>query len=543
MPLPKMPNKPAALLSPVDYPKAEKGKAVRPAIALVPAPVEARAKTESPAPAKLASRRQRGEGPVKSQASRVADKRGITKLFVLDTNVLMHDPTSLFRFAEHDIYLPMITLEELDNHKKGMSEVARNARQVSRSLDALVADTSEDAIDGGIALAKLGNKDAGGRLFFQTKLTNWTLPEGLPEGKADNQILGVVRALQEQHPERPVVLVSKDINMRIKARALGLPAEEYFNDHVLEDTDLLYSGILQLPDDFWVRHGKGMESWQENRHGTGTTYYRVTGPLVPAMLVNQFVYTEPKNGEAPFYGQVAQINGKTAVLRTLRDFGHNRNNVWGITARNREQNFALNLLMDPECDFVTLLGQAGTGKTLLALAAGLAQVLETKQYNEIIVTRVTVPVGEDIGFLPGTEEEKMSPWMGAFDDNLEVLNKSDADAGEWGRAATQELIRSRIKIKSLNFMRGRTFVSKYLIIDEAQNLTPKQVKTLVTRAGPGTKIVCLGNIAQIDTPYLTEGSSGLTYVVDRFKGWSHSGHVTLARGERSRLADHASDVL
>ncbi len=543
MPLPKMPNKPAALLSPVDYPKAEKGKAVRPAIALVPAPAEARAKTESPAPAKLAPRRQRGEGPVKSQASRVADKRGITKLFVLDTNVLMHDPTSLFRFAEHDIYLPMITLEELDNHKKGMSEVARNARQVSRSLDALVADTSEDAIDGGIALAKLGNKDAGGRLFFQTKLTNWTLPEGLPEGKADNQILGVVRALQQQHPERPVVLVSKDINMRIKARALGLPAEEYFNDHVLEDTDLLYSGILQLPDDFWVRHGKGMESWQENRHGTGTTYYRVTGPLVPAMLVNQFVYTEPKNGEAPFYGQVAQINGKTAVLRTLRDFGHNRNNVWGITARNREQNFALNLLMDPECDFVTLLGQAGTGKTLLALAAGLAQVLETKQYNEIIVTRVTVPVGEDIGFLPGTEEEKMSPWMGAFDDNLEVLNKSDADAGEWGRAATQELIRSRIKIKSLNFMRGRTFVSKYLIIDEAQNLTPKQVKTLVTRAGPGTKIVCLGNIAQIDTPYLTEGSSGLTYVVDRFKGWSHSGHVTLARGERSRLADHASDVL
>jgi PhoH-like ATPase len=216
--------------------------------------------------------------------------------------------------------------------------------------------------------------------------------------------------------------------------------------------------------------------------------------------------------------------------------------VWGVTARNREQNFALNLLMNPECDFVTLLGQAGTGKTLLALAAGLAQVLETKLYNEIIVTRVTVPVGEDIGFLPGTEEEKMSPWMGAFDDNLEVLNKSDSDGGEWGRAATQDLIRSRIKIKSLNFMRGRTFVNKFLIIDEAQNLTPKQVKTLVTRAGP-TKILCLGNIAQIDTPYLTEGSSGLTYVVDRFKGWSHSGHVTLARGERSRLADHASDVL
>ena len=542
MPLPKMPSKPAALLSQADYPKAEKGRTVRPAIALVNNTPVAKAKTELPAAEKSAERKARADSAGKSQTSKLADKRGITKLFVLDTNVLMHDPTSLFRFEEHDVYLPMITLEELDNHKKGMSEVARNARQVSRSLDALVADVSEGAIDSGIPLSKLGNKDAGGRLYFQTKLQNWALPEGLPEGKADNQILGVVRALQSQQG-RPVVLVSKDINMRIKARALGLPAEEYFNDHVLEDTDLLYGGILQLPDDFWVKHGKGMESWQENRHGFSTTYYRVTGPMVPAMLVNQFVYTEPKNGEAPFNGQVVQINGKTAVLRTLRDYGHSRNNVWGITARNREQNFALNLLMDPECDFVTLLGQAGTGKTLLALAAGLAQVLESKVYNEIIVTRVTVPVGEDIGFLPGTEEEKMGPWMGAFDDNLEVLNKSDSDAGEWGRAATQELIRSRIKIKSLNFMRGRTFVNKYLIIDEAQNLTPKQVKTLVTRAGPGTKIVCLGNIAQIDTPYLTEGSSGLTYVVDRFKGWSHSGHVTLARGERSRLADHASEVL
>jgi PhoH-like ATPase len=312
---------------------------------------------------------------------------------------------------------------------------------------------------------------------------------------------------------------------------------------VLEDTDLLYSGIVQLPDDFWDKHGKNVESWQENRNGTSATYYRVTGPVVPSLLVNQFVYFEPKSGEAPFYGQVKQISGKTAVLQTLRDYSHAKNSVWGITARNREQNFALNLLMNPEVDFITLLGQAGTGKTLLALAAGLAQVLETKLYNEIIVTRVTVPVGEDIGFLPGTEEEKMSPWMGAFDDNLEVLMKSDSEAGDWGRAATQDLIRSRIKIKSLNFMRGRTFVNKFLIIDEAQNLTPKQMKTLVTRAGPGTKILCLGNIAQIDTPYLTEGSSGLTYVVDRFKGWDHGGHVTLARGERSRLADHATDVL
>lgn len=571
MPLPKMPTKPAALLSPKDYPKAEKGKPAKTiksatpekirAIDVAPAPQRKKIATvpavvsrpvaekttpiviAKALPAAVASKAKTHDSRVKSGTSRAADKSGTTKLFVLDTNVLMHDPSSLFRFEEHDVYLPMITLEELDDHKKGMSEVARNARQVSRSLDALVGDIDHHDIEKGILLSKLGNKDAKGHLYFQTKLQSAELPVGLPKGKADNQILGVVRALETEMPGRPVVLVSKDINMRIKARAMGLPAEDYFNDHVLEDSDLLYSGIVQLPDDFWNKHGKGIETWQENRNGLSTTFYRITGPVIPSLLVNQFVYLEPKNGEASFYGQVRQINGKTAVLQTLRDYGHIKHSVWGITSRNREQNFALNLLMDPECDFVTLLGQAGTGKTLLALAAGLAQVLETKTYNEIIVTRVTVPVGEDIGFLPGTEEEKMSPWMGAFDDNLEVLNKSDNDAGDWGRAATQDLIRSKIKIKSLNFMRGRTFVNKFLIIDEAQNLTPKQVKTLVTRAGPGTKIICLGNIAQIDTPYLTEGSSGLTYVVDRFKGWAHSGHVTLARGERSRLADHASEIL
>jgi len=476
----------------------------------------------------------------KNERSKRTIRTGPPSLFVLDTNVLMHDPSSLFRFEEHDLYLPMTTLEELDNHKKGMSEVARNARMVSRSLDQLIAGTSGQ-LDEGIPLSKLGNQDATGRLFFQTHFSSSPLPEGLPEGKGDNLILGVVSDLQKAKPNQEVVLVSKDINMRIKARALGLPAEDYFNDQVLEDRDLMYSGVMTLPTDFWPKHGKAMESWADGK--SGTMFYRVTGPLVPSMLVNQFVYQENPDGSTPFYALVREINGKTALLQTLKDFSHQKNNVWSITARNREQNFAMNLLMNPDIDFVTLLGQAGTGKTLLALAAGLEQVLDSKRYNEIIITRATVPVGEDIGFLPGTEEEKMQPWMGAFDDNLEVLHRNDDSAGEWGRAATQELIRSRIKVKSMNFMRGRTFVSKFLIIDEAQNLTPKQMKTLVTRAGPGTKIICLGNIAQIDTPYLTEGSSGLTYVVDRFKGWRHSGHITLARGERSRLADHAAEAL
>ncbi len=476
----------------------------------------------------------------KNERSKRTIRTGPPSLFVLDTNVLMHDPSSLFRFEEHDLYLPMTTLEELDNHKKGMSEVARNARMVSRSLDQLIAGTSGQ-LDEGIPLSKLGNQDATGRLFFQTHFSSSPLPEGLPEGKGDNLILGVVSDLQKAKPHQEVVLVSKDINMRIKARALGLPAEDYFNDQVLEDRDLMYSGVMTLPTDFWPKHGKAMESWADGK--SGTMFYRVTGPLVPSMLVNQFVYQENPDGSSPFYALVREINGKTALLQTLKDFSHQKNNVWSITARNREQNFAMNLLMNPDIDFVTLLGQAGTGKTLLALAAGLEQVLDSKRYNEIIITRATVPVGEDIGFLPGTEEEKMQPWMGAFDDNLEVLHRNDDSAGEWGRAATQELIRSRIKVKSMNFMRGRTFVSKFLIIDEAQNLTPKQMKTLVTRAGPGTKIICLGNIAQIDTPYLTEGSSGLTYVVDRFKGWRHGGHITLARGERSRLADHAAEAL
>jgi PhoH-like ATPase len=471
-------------------------------------------------------------------------KSPATKLFVLDTNVLMHDPLSLFRFEEHDIYLPMMTLEELDANKKGMSEVARNARQTSRLLDEIVSGAEHDMADG-IELNEASRGLGTGRLFFQTEAINGILPSSLPTSRADNQIIGVVMHLREKFPKRMVILVSKDINMRIKARALGLEAQDYFNDKVLEDTDLLYTGTRELPADFWDTHGKGLESWKKDSR----TYYRIRGPLCSELLVNEFVWQE---GAQPLQAWVKVGAGKTAELETLIDYSHAKNAVWGITARNREQNFALNLLMNPEIDFVTLLGQAGTGKTLLTLAAALTQTLEAKLFSEIIITRVTVPVGEDIGFLPGTEEEKMTPWMGALEDNLDVLNKpaeptggmhGGGYGGDWGRAATMDLIRSRIKIKSLNFMRGRTFLNKFLIIDEAQNLTPKQMKTLITRAGPGTKVVCLGNIAQIDTPYLTEGSSGLTYVVDRFKGWPHSGHVTLQRGERSRLAEHAAEVL
>ncbi len=507
-----------------------KGKAAIPAAQ----PTAAQPAVAAPATSNASA----GKSSTARRRSAAAPANGAKRLFVLDTNVLLHDPMSLFRFEEHDIFLPMIVLEELDGHKKGMTEVARNGRQTSRTLDALAAQAGADMTQG-LKLSATGHQSARGLLFFQTEPLANDLPASLPAGKADNQILGVVAALRQRHPEREVILVSKDINMRVKARALGLAAEDYENDKTLDDCDLLDPGSFALPPDFWTRQSKTIESWQSGSH----TFYRVSGPTVGQLYINQFVYFEAP-GEPSLYARVVEIRDKTAVLKTLKDYTHLKNAVWGVTSRNREQNFALNLLMDPEIDFVTLAGTAGTGKTLMALAAGLTQVLDDRRYTEIIMTRATVSVGEDIGFLPGTEEEKMGPWMGALDDNLEFLAKGEAGgAGEWGRAATNELIRSRIKVKSMNFMRGRTFMSKYVIIDEAQNLTPKQMKTLITRAGPGTKIICMGNLAQIDTPYLTEGSSGLTFAVDRFKGWPHGGHITLARGERSRLADFASEVL
>ena len=462
------------------------------------------------------------------------------RLFILDTNVLMHDPTALFRFKEHDVYLPMVVLEEMDAGKKGVSEVARNVRQVSRFLDELMRDVSSAQIDRGIPLNTRGlmeglEQEQSGRLFFQTHTLTAALPDVLPGNRPDNSILATALALQNEHPDLTVTLVSKDINLRIKAAVLGIHAEDYFNDQVLEDVNLLYPGITELPEDFWQAHSETLESWQKD----GRNYYRVHGPLVKSWKVNECVYIP---GEQGFEALVREVGDDSAILETAIDYSGSRHTVWGISARNREQNFALNLLMDPEVDFISLVGTAGTGKTLLALAAGLTQTLEENRYKEIIMTRVTVPVGEDIGFLPGTEEEKMTPWMGALMDNLEVLTRSDV-GGDWGRAATNDLLSNRIKIRSMNFMRGRTFLNKYLILDEAQNLTPKQMKTLVTRAGPGTKVICLGNVAQIDTPYVTETSSGLTYVVDRFKDWAHSGHIILTRGERSRLADYASDVL
>jgi PhoH-like ATPase len=478
-----------------------------------------------------------------SKSSAPSTERGERRrIYVLDTNVLMHDPAAIFRFDEHDIYLPMVVLEELDHHKKGVSEPARNVRQVSRFLDSIMQDADKASIDRGLPIpsALNGNGEAGhphssGKLFFQTRNLQGSLPAELPGQTNDNAILAQTLALQAELPRMRVTLVSKDINLRIKAAIVGIHAEDYYSDRTIEDADLLDSGTRAVSEDFWQRHGEKMRSWKEG----GRTLYELRGPDVAEWRVNQFIYEESDQG---IEAMVRSVEGDTARLELVQDYRSSKHSVWGITARNREQNFALNLLLDPAIDLVTILGPAGTGKTLLTLAAGLMQTLDSSLFAEIIMTRVTIPLGEDIGFLPGTEEEKMEPWMGALMDNLEVLTHS-AEGGNWGRAATNDLLRNRIKIRSLNFMRGRTFLNRFVIIDEAQNLTPKQMKALLTRAGPGTKMVCLGNIAQIDTPYLTETTSGLTYVVNRFRGWPHGGHVTLERGERSRLADQASNIL
>ncbi|BCN93633.1 phosphate starvation protein PhoH [Thiomicrorhabdus immobilis] len=462
------------------------------------------------------------------------------RLFILDTNVLMHDPMALFNFEEHDIFLSMTVLEELDAGKKGMSEVSRNVRETNRLIDQIISDASFEEIKAGLSLERIHPNPSQdtlhlGKLFFETEPLAVDLPDYLPSHKADNHILQTGLALKEKYSNRNVTLVTKDINMRIKSSAVGLHSEDYFNDRVLEDADLLYTGWEHLEDNFFETHGKNMKSWQEGSR----TFYELEIDSKCRWFPNQGLISQ---NDAGFNAIVRKIGHGKATLEYMEDFENPHHSIWGINARNTEQNIALNYLMDPEIDFVSLLGTAGTGKTLLTLAAALEQTLDQNIYNEIIMTRATIPVGEDIGFLPGTEEEKMTPWMGALMDNLEVLTDSDGYT-DWEKESTQQLLSKRIKIKSMNFMRGRTFQKKFIILDEAQNLTPKQMKTLITRAGEGTKVVCLGNIGQIDSPYLTETTTGLTYVVDRFKQWEHSAHITLQQGERSRLAEFASDNL
>ena len=457
------------------------------------------------------------------------------RIYVIDTNVLMHDPASLISFQEHDVVIPFPVLEELDKHKKGHEDINRNARESSRKLDEIFSQDGAVYSYPGTSLSTVSNGKATGNIFFHGKEIG---KDDIP----DNLIIQVAKDLKEKNQKMEVVIVSNDINMRIKAKALGILSEDYKTDKVVGDDEFMPTGIITVPPDF-------LDQLKSSFVKEGETHYVLPrNEATKGLKINTFIAKTQEGLRL----KVRERSSSKVVLTLVKDFFHTKNSVWGIVAKNEEQNFALNLLMDPNVDLVVLTGKAGSGKTLMTLASALNQALERGLFSEIIYTRATIPVGEDIGFLPGTEEDKLTPWMGALEDNLDVLiggdHKDDKHGAvpkgaDWNRAATYDLIKSRLKIKALNFMRGRTFLNKFLIIDEAQNLTPKQMKTLITRAGPGTKVVCLGNTAQIDTPYLNERSCGLTYLVEKFMGWPHFGHIMLQGGERSRLANHANDVL
>lgn len=487
----------------------------------------------------------------KNKKTQISQKEAKRKIFVLDTNVPMHDPLSPFAFKEHDVHILPEVIDEIDNHKKGYEEIALNSRHFMRTLDTLLA-RKDVVVANGIDLSEPSGGMATGKLFLECNTSFSTPPH---ESKVDNRILNKVQKLGKDNPGRSVILVSKDINMRIKARMRNLAVEDYHSDMVIKDPDLLDTGMSLLPSDFWMTNGNNLHSGVRE----GETFYEVTGDFVDKLNMNQFVYND-KSGEKQFTGRVKGRKGTTTTIVVPRNYIQPDNAVWKISARNREQSFALNLLMDPSVDLVTLLGPAGCGKTLLTLAAGFEQVVgKQRRYRKIVFTRTPVPVGEEIGFLPGTEEEKLFPWMGAFTDNLELMlhtgngnvkkekkekkEEEESEDGNDRHTPQRERIMKKVEIKSLTFMRGRSLINTFLIVDEAQNLTPRQMKMLVTRAGNGTKVVILGNLAQIDTPYLTAGGSGLAYIVDRFKNYPRGGHLILPDGERSPLANYANEVL
>lgn len=447
------------------------------------------------------------------------------KIYILDTNVLIHDPSALQRFDEHDVVLPIVVLEEMDKVKKGLDETARNIREVSRQLDDLSAE-ADDLTEGCLL-------PGGGRLYFELNHRSLEiLPESLAKGMGDNRIIAVTMSIQQEHPKRHVVLVSKDINLRIKARALGLKTEDYRSDRVVTDLSVLPSGKMRLEEDTWTAMGADMEV-REREHGN---HFVVTWPDdLDLPFLNSFVVLP---GEREVAMRCSQIDeGRRVHLLDVTSYRNERHAVWGIQARNLEQNMAMNLLMDADLDLVAMMGLAGSGKTLLALACGLHQTLDMGLYEKILVTRATVPMGQDIGFLPGTEREKLEPWMGAITDNLSIL------LGDEASNISDILGQHRIEIAALSYARGRTFTKTWLIVDEAQNLTPHQMKTIITRMGEDSKIILLGNNAQIDTPYLTAYTNGLTLAVSAFAGWEHGGHIALKASERSRLAAKAVELL
>jgi PhoH-like ATPase len=449
----------------------------------------------------------------------------IRRLFVLDTNVLLHDPYSTLKFKEHDVFIPFVTLEELDGKKSGQTDVNRNARQATRLLDQIVS-VENASMETGYPLTGIQGSQALGRLFVQRMSLPFLDNEHVR--KNDNLYLSVLSYLTTEGSHDEVILVTKDLNLRIKAKALGFKSDDFLSDHAVDDADLIYRGWREITEPVMTEWLRDAQSWK----AAGISFYRIEKT---DQKLNEFLLFP----EGALF-RVTEVDENSCVLQSVPDTGKPKNSVMGITSRNDEQRAALALLLDPEVDLVTLLGPAGTGKTLLALAAAMQQI-EQGDYDTVLFTRANTPLGEDIGFLPGTEEEKMAPWLGALYDNVDVLAEAASSAIESQKVRTWT--KDLIEIKAMTFMRGRTFHRKFVIVDEAQNLTPKQMKALVTRAGDGTKLVVLGNLAQIDSPYLSETSSGLAYLVERFKGWAHFGALVLDKGERSRLANAGNERL
>ena len=467
------------------------------------------------------------------------DKKA-TRLYVLDTNVLIHDPAALYQFDEHEVVIPMTVLEELDKHKNGIREIARTARQVSRTLSDLTANVDLSQIREGIPIPRLNGPEGRLRLLCYDDLET---PDHL-ENSPDNRLLTETCRLRDERADASVILVTKDINLRVKAAAVGVPVEDYLTDRAFDDSDAMLGGARVYPEA--GPDGRGL--WESlkadvkvERDDSGKVVYRLNGEIPADWHLGMLV--SDSDDEASFEAIVRDLGPKHAHLELLTNYRHGAS-VWGVHAHDSRQNFTLNLLMDDEVDLVTIAGSAGTGKTFMTLAAAFQQTLDTKRFERIVFTRAPISMSEDIGYLPGTEEEKMSPWMGAFHDNMDNLLRDEHDGSStWNQDATRQLLGSRVQIRAPGFMRGRTLNDTFLIIDEAQNFTPKQLKSLITRAGRNTKIVCLGNVGQIDTPYLTANTCGMAAVVQNFKNWPHAGHVTLKSVERSRLALAGEELL
>ena len=459
----------------------------------------------------------------------MAATKSATKLYVLDTNVLIHDPQAILNFEEHQVVIPMTVLEELDKLKMGKAAIATDCREAIRQIDRIIGDATPTEIAKGVPIIRPDGNTQG---HFSILLDRFESPKrALPSDLNDNKIINSMVGLQEKYPRRDVILITKDINMRLKARGCGLGAQDYQNDQLVDDVSLLETGYFTCAGSFW-----DSQQQVETFHDETGTYHRIALTDLPEELyLNRFIVDEKG-----FVGKIVSLEQQQAVLQDLSGEQLLSQSAWGLSPRDIPQALALNLLLDPDVHLVTLTGQAGSGKTILALAAAIEMTVATSQFRRIIATRSTRGLDEDIGYLPGTEAEKMEPWLGAITDNLEALHSDDEHSPS---SVDYILQKVPLQFKSLNYIRGRSFQHSLILIDECQNLTPHQIKTIITRAGAGSKVVCLGNLAQIDTPYLNPISSGLTYLIERFKGFAHGGTVHLEGSPRSELAEYAENHL